>query len=136
MRAFSQGNKGQPVSIVITEAELTDAAKGGAASANTGAAVGDVKVTIDAGGLHVTGSAATGPLSVSVRGDVVAGPVNDRLVLRLRTLSADPLPPAVVDGLRAGIEKALADATVDVPFLVRRVTFRQGCLGVSGVTPP
>src|SRR5438309_6366208 len=136
MRAFSQGNKNQPVSIVITEAELTQAANLGAASASAGANVSGVKVAIDGGGLHVTGQAVAGPLSVNVRGDVVAGPVNDKLVLRLRSLSADPLPAPIVDGLRGGIEKALADATVDVPFLVRRVTLRQGCLGLSGVTPP
>jgi hypothetical protein len=136
MRAFSQGNKSQPVSIVVTEADLTQAANLGAASANTGANVSGVKVAIDGGGLHLTGQAVAGPLTVNVKGDVVAGPVNDKLVLRLRSLSADPLPAPIVDGLRGGIEKALADATVDVPFLVRRVTLRQGCLGLSGVTPP
>jgi len=136
VRAFSQGNKSQPVGIVITEADLTQAVAAGATNTGGVASVSNVKVSIDGAGLHVTGQAVAGPLSVNVNGIVVAGPVNDKLVLRLSSLSAEPLPVGVVDGFRSGIEQALAQSTATVPFLVRRVAFRQGCLGISGVTPP
>src|SRR5439155_1480135 len=61
VRAFSQGNKSQPVGIVITEADLTQAVAAGATNTGGVASVSNVKVSIDGAGLHVTGQAVAAP---------------------------------------------------------------------------
>jgi len=134
MRAFATTTKNAPVAIVYTEAELTQAANASLATVNLPAAVSDLKVTVDGSGLHLS-ARVQAVIDVTATGDIIAGPVDGKLALRVRNLSAGPLPPAVLDQLRGAVEKSLAEFATSLPFTVRQVALRPGCLGVMGVTP-
>jgi len=74
-------------------------------------------------------------LTVNAASDVSVGSVDGKLVVRIRSLSATPLPAGLLDGLRAAIEKSFDDLSNGFPFTVRQVSLRQGCLTVTGTTP-
>jgi len=57
-------------------------------------------------------------------------------VMRLRSLTASPLPAALLDPLRSAVESGLDEFSNGFPFTVRQVAMRQGCLSVMGTTPP
>ncbi|HYU82261.1 MAG TPA: FecR family protein [Candidatus Polarisedimenticolia bacterium] len=135
IRTFARDNKGTPVSLVFTEAELNQAVNQNAPSATQGVTLSDAKITIDAGGIHGTAKAATQFITVNASADVVGGPVGDKFTLKVTRLAADPLPPALVDALKGLVDTNTADISGDVPFLVKQVAFRNGCFWVSGVTP-
>jgi hypothetical protein len=134
VRAFARVTKGSPVSLVFTEAELNQAVSRNAPSAQ-GVTLNDTKITIDAGGIHGSAKAETQFITVDASADVVGGPVGDKFTLRVSRLKADPLPPGLVDALKGIVDSSTADITGTVPFLVKQVAFRNGCLWVSGVTP-
>jgi hypothetical protein len=133
VRAFARDNKASPVSLVFTEAELSQAAKQNAPSAQ-GVTLSDTKITIDSGGVHGTAKAGTQFITVNASADVVGGPVGDRLTLKVSHLAADPLPPGLIDGMKGLVDSTTADLSGTVPFLVKQVAFRNGCFWVSGVT--
>jgi hypothetical protein len=132
-RAFAGESKGTPVSLVYTEAELNQLVA--AAPAAQGVTLTDAKIRIDRSGIHGTASAATQFITLNANADVVGGPVGDKFTLRVSRLSADPLPPGLVDAIRGLAEASTADVSSAIPFLVRQVSFRPGCFFVSGVTP-
>jgi hypothetical protein len=133
VKAFARDNKASPVSLVFTEAELSQAAKQNSPSAQ-GVTLSDTKITIDSGGVHGTAKAATGFITVTANADVVGGPVGGKLTLKVSHLTADPLPPGLVDGVKGLVDSTTADLSGAVPFLVKQVAFRNGCFWVSGVT--
>jgi len=136
LRAYAQANKNSPVAIVLTEADVTKAANDGLPKdqSNQPAKIRDVKATIDGAGLHLSAQIDS-VISVTASGDIIAGPVNGKLALRIRNLSAGPLPSPVLDQIQAQVEKGLSDFSATFPFVVRQVALRPGCLGVMGVTP-
>jgi hypothetical protein len=134
VRTFSATNKGAPVSVVFTEAELNQAIASSPASANQGVTISDAKVKIDQGGMHVAARATTQILTVNATADVVGGPVADKFSLRVTHITADPLPPGLLDFVK-GFADTSAAAIEATPFLVRQVAFRAGCFFVAGVTP-
>jgi FecR protein len=134
VRSFARDNKSTPVALVYTDAELNQAASQNAPSAQ-GVTLSDTKITIDGAGIHGTAKAATQLITVNASADVVGGPVGDKFTLRVSRLSADPLPPGLVDALKGLVDTSTADISGTVPFLVKQVAFRNGCLSVSGVTP-
>jgi hypothetical protein len=73
---------------------------------------------------------------VNAATDIVAGSVDGKLAIRIRGLTASPLPSGLLDSLRAAIEKSLDEFSGGFPFTVRQVAMRQGCLSVMGTTPP
>jgi hypothetical protein len=75
-------------------------------------------------------------LTVNAASDISAGPVKGKLAIRIRSLSASPLPAGLLEGIRGSIEKGLDDFSSRFPFTVRQVALRQGCLSVIGTTPP
>jgi hypothetical protein len=97
--------------------------------------VSDAKVTIDQAGIHATGRAKTQLLTLNASVDVVGGPVGDKFSLRIARISADPLPPGLVDMLRGFADTSASAAAEATPFLVKQVAFRSGCFFVAGVTP-
>ena len=135
LRTYAQGNKGQPVSFVVVDSDLTSA---GNASVPTDvpATVKDLRATIDSGGVHLSAQASASILTVNAASDVSVGAVDGKLVVRIRSLSASPLPTGLLDGLRAAVEKSLDEFSSGFPFTVRQVAMRQGCLSVMGTTPP
>lgn len=134
VRAFARDNRNTAVSLVYTEAELNQAASQNAPSAQ-GVTLSDTKITIDSGGIHGTAKAATQVITLTASADVVGGPVGDKFTLKVSRLAADPLPPGLVDAVKGLIDSSTADISGTVPFLVKQVSFRNGCFWVSGVTP-
>jgi hypothetical protein len=135
IRSFARDNKGTPVSMVYTEAELNEAFNQNAPSATQGVTLSDAKIRIDAGGIHGTAKAATQFITVTASADVVGGPVGDKFTLKVSRLAADPLPPGLLDAMKGIVDSSTADVSGMVPFLVKQVAFRNGCFSVSGVTP-
>jgi hypothetical protein len=134
IKTFARDNKSSPVSLVFTEAELSQAMNQNAKSTQ-GVALSDAKITIDGGGIHATAKAATQLVTVTATADVVGGSVGNKFTLKVSHLAADPLPPALVDAVKGLIDAATADISGTVPFVVKQVAFRNGCFWVSGVTP-
>ena len=133
-RAFAVANKAEAISLVYTEAEINQAAS---ASPPTGQGftVSEARVTIDQAGIHAVAKATTQILTLNANADLIGGTVGDKFTLRFSRLSADPLPPGLVDALKAVAEGGSATFADQVPFLVRQVSFRSGCFFVAGVTP-
>jgi hypothetical protein len=127
--------KGQPVALVYTQAELTKAAADAIASASLPVSVSDPAVTVDSGGIHLTATVGFAFFSVPARGDVIAGSEGGRLVLRLRDLDAGIIPPAAKEQMVSVLDKGLADYAADLPITVSRVAFRTGCFALIGKTP-
>ena len=134
LRAFALTNRGVPVAIVYTQGELNQAASTGTPSAQ-GLTLSNTKLTIDPGGIHGTARAATSVVTVDASADLVGGPVSDKFSVHVSRMSADPLPPGLVDFVKGLADTGAAALTDTLPFLVRRVSFRSGCLFVAGVTP-
>jgi hypothetical protein len=134
VKTFARDNKNTPVSLVYTEAELNQAVSQNAPSAQ-GVTLSDTKITIDAGGIHGTAKAASQLITVNASADVVGGPVGNKFTLRVSRLTADPLPPGLIDAVKGLVDSSTADISGTLPFLVKQVAFRNGCFWVSGVTP-
>jgi hypothetical protein len=135
LKTFARDNRATAVSLVFTEAELNQAVNQNAPSASAGVTLSDAKITIDGGGIHGTAKAATQFITVNASADVVGGPVGGKFTLKVSRLSADPLPPGLIDAMKGLVDSSTADISGTVPFLVRQVAFRNGCFWVSGVTP-
>lgn len=132
---FAAGNHGQPVSLVVTEAEVASAiAKSMENAKDAPAQLRDVALHVDLAGLHISGNLVTPLGTFAASGDVAAGPVNGRLVLRVRNLTAGPVPAAILQQIESSIDQGMAEFTNDFPFSVRQVALRQGCLGIMGTT--
>jgi hypothetical protein len=134
VRSYSDRNKGAPVSLVYTDAELNTAAAATAPAAQ-GVTLNDTKIRIDPAGIHGYAQAATQIVTVNASADVVGGPVGDKFSLQVARLVADPLPPGLVDVIRGLVNASTANLTSGIPFQVKQVAFRNGCFWVSGVTP-
>ena len=134
VRAFARDNKASPVSLVFTEVELNQMVNQNAKPADV-VTLNNASITIDSGGIHGTAKAVTQFITVNANADVVGGPVGDKFTLKVSHLTADPLPPGLVDALKGLVDSTTADISGTVPFLVKQVAFRNGCFWVSGVTP-
>src|SRR5207249_2402900 len=62
------------------------------------------EVTIDQAGIHAVAKATTQILTLNANADLIGGTVGDKFTLRFSRLSADPLPPGLVDALKAVAE--------------------------------
>lgn len=133
---YAQSAKAQPAAIVYTQAELTQAAVDGLkdAQASLPVTVSGAAVTIDNAGIHISAQVSAGPLTVPVRGDIIAGSQGGKLLLRTRNLDAGPLPAAVVDQLSGALDRSLAQFATSMPLEVQRVAFRSGCFALIGRT--
>lgn len=136
LRQFAAQNHGAPVSLVVTDTEVTQAASRSITNdPSQPGQVKDLAITIDGSGIHLTASVVTPIGTFATTGNVIAGPVNGKLVLRVRDLSAGPLPSAILQQVQVAIERGMADFTDTFPMVVRQVALRPGCLGVMGATP-
>ena len=135
VRTFARDNRSIPVSVIYTEAELNQSIAANAPTAQ-GVTLNDAKIIIDGGGIHWTAKAATQFITVNASADVIGGPVGDKFTMRVSRLSADPLPPGLLDVVRGLADTSTGAISGTIPFLVKQVSFRNGCLFVSGVTPP
>ena len=136
--AFAARSKGAPVAIVYTQAELTQAATDGLkdAQAQLPVTVSNVKVTVDNAGVHLTADVAAGPLNIATKGDVIAGATGEgKLLMKMRSIDAGPLPSAAKEQIIAAIDKGLAQFAESMPLSVQRVAFRTGCFALIGKTP-
>ncbi len=135
LRTYAQTNQSQPVAFVAIEADLTTAANS-SVPADVPATINDVRATIDPAGVHLSAQATASVLTVNAASDISAGSVDGKLVVRIRSLTASPLPSGLLDPLRSAIDKSLDEFSNGFPFIVRQVAMRQGCLSVMGTTPP
>ena len=134
LRTFAQTNKNQPVAFVVVDADLAAAANEGK-PADVPATVSDVRATIGSAGVHLSADATVSVLTINAATDISVGSVDGKLVLRIRSLTASPLPAGVLDPVRAILERGFDDFASGFPFTVRQVSLRQGCLSVMGTTP-
>jgi hypothetical protein len=134
LRTYAQTNKNQPVAFVVVESDLATAANASVPT-DVPATVNDVRATIDSAGVHLSAQASASILTLNAATDVSAGPVDGKLVIRIRSLTATPLPAGVLDPIRAVLERGFDDFSNGFPFVVRQVLMRQGCLSVMGTTP-
>jgi len=72
---------------------------------------------------------------VNAASDISVGSVDGKLSVRIRSMSASPLPAGLFDPVRAALERNLDEFSNGFPFTVRQVAMRQGCLSVMGTTP-
>ena len=135
LRTYAETNKNQPVAFVVTESDVTAVANSSVPT-EVSAAVNDIRATIDSAGVHLSAQASAWILAVDAATDISAGPVDGKLVIRIRSLTASPLPAGLLDPVRAILENRLDDFSNGFPFTVRQVSMRQGCLSVTGTTPP
>lgn len=134
LRTYAETNKNQPVAFVVTDADLTRAGEASVPS-DVPAQVSDLRATIDSAGVHLTAGVSASVLTINAASDVSVGAVNGKLLLRVRKLSASPLPAGLLDGIRGPLESSLNDFSNGFPFAVRQVALRQGCLSIMGTTP-
>ncbi len=137
LKSFSATNRGTPVSLVVIESELAGAITKAvdAGDPNAPATIRDVRISVDGSGVHLNGNVVTPVGTFAATSDVVMGPVNGKLVVRLRNLSAGPLPGAILQQIQAAIERGMNEFTDTFPMVVRQVALRPGCLGIMGSTP-
>jgi hypothetical protein len=83
----------------------------------------------------MTGNIVTPLGTFASTSDVIAGPVNGKLQVRLRNLSAGPVPGPILDQIQNVIEQSLSEFSASFPMVVRQVVLRGGCIGVIGTTP-
>lgn len=136
--AFASQQKAAPVALVYTGDELTQFAAQSLKEqqAQLPVTVSNVKVSIDNAGVHLTADVAAGPLTITTRGDVIAGATPDgKLLMRMRNIDAGPLPAAAKDQIIAAIDRGLATFAQAMPLTVDRVAFRSGCFALIGRTP-
>ncbi len=134
IKAFALDHKNTPVSLVYTEAEVNRVV-GDNTPSGQAVSLSDTKITIDVGGIHGTTKAATQVITLNATADLVGGPVGNKFALRVARLTADPLPPGLVDLVKGLVDSSTSDISGTIPFLVKQVAFRNGCFWVSGVTP-
>jgi hypothetical protein len=135
--SFAAGQKASPVALVYTQNELTKQAADSLkeAQATLPVTVSNVKVSVDNAGVHLTADVAAGPLNITAKGDVIAGSQDGRLLMKMRSIDAGPLPAAAKDQIIAAIDRGLATFAESMPLRVDRVAFRSGCFALIGKTP-
>ncbi len=134
LRTYAQANKSQPVAFVVTDADLT-AVGNASVPTDVPVTVKDLLATIDSAGVHLSAKASAWILTLDAASDISVGSVDGKLVVRIRRLSASPLPAGLLDGLRGPVETSLNEFSSGFPFTVRQVAMRQGCLSIMGTTP-
>jgi hypothetical protein len=134
LRTYAETNKSQPVAFVVTDADLTTAGEASIPS-EVPMEITDLRATIDSAGMHLAGSVSASVLTINAASDISVGAVDGKLVMRVRGLTASPLPAGLLDGIRAPLEESLNEFSSGFPFPVRQVLMRPGCLAVLGTTP-
>jgi hypothetical protein len=125
----------QPAAIVLSAAELTQAAATGVKDANLPVPVTGIIVTIDSAGVHLSAQASAGPITVPATANVIAGARDGKLFMKTSSLDLGPVPGNVKDQLTAALDKSMTDFAGSFPLVVDRVAFRSGCMAVIGTTP-
>ena len=134
LAAFAQQNHNADVALVATQADLNAEIARELATNGSGVPVSGANITVAPSGLHFTGSVSTPVGTFTASGDASLGPVNGKVGLHLRSLSAPPVPGAILDQVRQAIEQSALSATDGLPFAVRQVALRNGCLAIMGTT--
>jgi hypothetical protein len=133
LRTYAETNKNQPVAFVVSDADLTTAVEA-SIPGEVPFQINDLRATIDSAGVHLA-AGVTWVLSINATSDISLGAVDGRLVMRVRSLTASPLPAGLLDGIRGPLDESLSEFSNGFPFRVRQVAMRQGCLSIMGTTP-
>jgi len=133
LSTFGSTNHNADVAFVATQAEL-NAEIARQLAANPNVPVKDVSVTVDPAGVHFSGQVTTPVGGFTTSGDASLGQVNGRLTVRIRSLSAGPVPAALLDQVRSQIETNTGNVADSMPFVVKQVALRSGCFVVIGAT--
>jgi hypothetical protein len=130
---FGQSNHNAAVAFVATEQELNDElARQLAASPDL--PVSNAHITVSASGLSFT-AAVNSPIgTITASGDASMGPSEGKIAIRVRSLSAGPVPQPALDQVRGTIEKSATPISDAMPFNVQQVALRTGCFAIMGTT--
>ena len=91
-------------------------------------------ITVTPAGLSFS-AAVNSPIgTITATGDASMGPSEGKLAVRVRSLSAGPVPQPALDQVKAVIEKSAAPISEAMPFDVRQVALRNGCFAIMGQT--
>jgi len=135
LSAYGQQNHNADVAFVATEAELNAELARQVAAQQSGVPVTGAHVGVDHSGLHFNGSVSTPIGAFNAAGDASLGPTADgKLGLHINSLSASPLPSAILDQVRATIEQNASGVSTALPFNVTQVRLEQGCFAIVGKT--
>lgn len=139
LESFSTQTQGQPVAFVVTGAEISEALSAdmaeGMEEEELPVKISGLGISIDTSGLHVAADVTVGPLTVPTKADLTIGAIDGRLIMKLRSLDAGPVPSAAKEQISAAVDQAFADLVEDFPLIVQRVALRSGCLAIIGRTP-
>ena len=135
LNAFAQAQHGASVGFVATEAELNAEMQNQLAANTGGAPIAGANVTVDPSGLHFSGNVSTPIGAFTASGDASMGPTPDgKLGLHINSLSAGPIPGAILDQVRASIEQSALAVSDGIPFKVTQVKLASGCFAIMGTT--
>ena len=133
--AYGQQNHNAPVAFVATEAELNAELARQLATQQGSVPVTDAHVNVNPSGLHFSANVSTPIGSFNANGDASLGPTGDgKLAVKIRSLSAGPIPGAILDQVRSTIEQNASGVSDAFPFNVQRVALKQGCFAIMGTT--
>ena len=135
LNAFAQANHNASVGFVATQAELNTEIQNQLAAQTGGAPVSNAKVAVDPAGLHFTANVSTPIGQFTASGDASMGPTPDgKLGLHINSLSAGPIPGAILDQVRSSIEQSALGVSDGLPFKVTQVKLASGCFAIMGTT--
>jgi hypothetical protein len=72
--------------------------------------------------------------TITASGDASMGPSEGKIAVRVRSLSAGPVPQPALDQVRGTIEKSAMPISDAMPFNVQQVALRTGCFAIMGST--
>ncbi|MGH2498774.1 MAG: hypothetical protein ACRDF0_01560, partial [Candidatus Limnocylindria bacterium] len=130
-RVFAATNAGQPASLVITDAVVTEAVAR-AAGAPGAPPFRDPAVAIAPDGIRVSGTATAAFLRFPIRATLVPEVAGGRFRLTLRELDTGGLPAFLRPRVNDLIAQAADPAAWQLPLRVEAVVLRAGCAVVRG----
>ncbi|HYK97113.1 MAG TPA: FecR family protein [Candidatus Acidoferrales bacterium] len=133
LNAYAQQNHNADVTLVATQTELNGEIARQLAT-QPGAPVSGANVTVDPSGLHFTGNVSTPLGAFTASGDASMGPVRGKVGIHLRSLSAGPVPSAILEQVRQAIEQNALSVSDGLPFFVKQVSLKPGCFAIMGTT--
>ncbi len=125
--AYAAQNRGRHAAFVVTEADLQAIVQ----DAVKGQPIKDITVKINKQGLQVKASVAAGPLTVPATA-IITFKVSGGQLEAISQLVNVPGP--VAEQINPRLAQGLGGISKNLPLVVERVSLRDGCLAIIGLT--